>query len=43
MASEKMVDISKDYKLNYTCHENIIVPIVRLWAKELDMTKFVQW
>ena len=33
----------QDYKLNNTCHENIIVPIVRLWPNELDMTKFVQW
>ena len=29
-ASEKMVDISKDYKLNNICHENIIVPNCQL-------------
>ena len=34
-------DISKDYKLNDICHENIIVPIDRLWPNELDMTKIV--
>ena len=43
MASEKMVDNSKDYKLNNICHENIIVPNDRLWPNELDMTKIVQW
>ena len=42
-ASEKTVDISKDYKLNNTCHANIIVPIDRLWPNKLDMTKIVQW
>ena len=43
MPSEKTVDISKDFKLNDTCNENIIVPIDRLWPNEVDMTKIVQW
>ena len=34
---------SKDYKLNNICHENILVPIDRLWPNELDMTKIVEW
>ena len=42
-ASENIVDISKDYELNNICHENIIAPINKLWLKELDMTKSVQW
>ena len=41
-ASEKMVDISKDYKLDNICHENSIVPIDELWPTELGMTKIVQ-
>ena len=37
------MDISKDYKLNNTCHEKTIVPIVGLWPNELVLTKFVLW
>ena len=34
---------SKDNKQNNINHENIIVPIDRLWPTKLSLEKIVQW
>ena len=34
---------SKDNKQNKISHENIIVPIGRLWPTKLSLEKIVQW